>query len=135
MFGTTFLLSILLIILALLLLYFKFNKKPASINSNQTSSFLSHQELYDAKRKNERTLSDDEKIELSWQFLYDITDYVLKKFSKEDLNLVHKIGGNLIKFGMSYQHVVEYGIFSYKKNQVKTITEDKEIKEKRQTSL
>lgn len=55
-------------------------------------------------------LTKDEKLELSWQFLYDITDTVLNKFSKEDREEVHKIGHKMLDVGAGYEHVIEYGL-------------------------
>ena len=50
------------------------------------------------------------KLELSWQFLYDITDIVLKRFSSQDREETSRIGKVLFRAGMRYNHVVEYGI-------------------------
>lgn len=75
-----------------------------------TKSEPNAQNLYDEKYKNPNPLTKDEKIELSWQFLYDITDIVLNKFSKEDKDLIHEMGHKLVKNGGGYEHVVEYGL-------------------------
>jgi Tfp pilus assembly protein PilO len=56
------------------------------------------------------SLNIKDKLELSWQFLYEITDIILKKFSTEDKNMVHELGDRLFKAGMHYEHVVDYGI-------------------------
>lgn len=50
------------------------------------------------------------KIELSWQFLYDITNIIIKKFNDEDKNMINQIGHNLLKNGMKYEHVINFGI-------------------------
>jgi hypothetical protein len=50
------------------------------------------------------------KLELSWQFLYDITDIILKKFNSEDKNIIQNLGQILFKNGMKYEHVINYGI-------------------------
>ncbi len=70
---------------------------------------------YDALFQDPNALGKDEKVELSWQFLYDITDYVLSKFSKEDKETATQLGIKLLKFGANYEHVIEYGIKSLKK--------------------
>jgi hypothetical protein len=62
------------------------------------------------KQKEEKKLSLKERIELSWQFLYDITEIVLNKFSAADRQEVHDIGAKLSKTGMKYKHVVALGI-------------------------
>jgi len=55
-------------------------------------------------------LALNEKIELSWQFLYEITEIVLGKFSSEDRDSVHDIGMQLYESGMRYEHVIDFGI-------------------------
>jgi hypothetical protein len=71
-------------------------------------------------------LNVKDKLELSWQFLYEITDIVLKKFNSQDKNMVHTLGKQLFKSGMQYEHVVDYGInrdqLRKNKNQSQTIT-------------
>ena len=70
---------------------------------------------YNAKMQDKNLLTKEEKIELSWQFLYDITEVVLNKFSPEDKGNVHSIGHKLLDSGAGYEHVVEYGIKKEKK--------------------
>lgn len=55
-------------------------------------------------------LTLNEKIELSWQFLYEMTEIVLNKFSPEDRDAVHDIGIDLYELGMRYEHVIDFGI-------------------------
>ncbi len=50
------------------------------------------------------------KLELSWQFLYDITDIILKTFNSDDQNIIQNLGEILFKNGMKYEHVINYGI-------------------------
>jgi hypothetical protein len=112
-----------------------FKQQKNKINDNQpVQNFSAQQKIYDKKGASDKSLSEDEKMELSWQFLYDITDFVLKKFSKTDLDSLHQIGKELLKFGMSYQHVVEYNI-SNKKNNVQNIAEEKNIGSNKQASI
>lgn len=70
------------------------------------------QKIYDKKNKFLDFFKNKikNKVELSWQFLYDITDIVLKKFSMEDQNIVSQIGKILFKAGMRYNHILDYGI-------------------------
>lgn len=66
------------------------------------------QETYNKKKNgSENNLTLDEMLELSWQFLYDITEKVLNQFSEEDRNAVDDLGKTLANSGMQYQHVVE----------------------------
>jgi hypothetical protein len=81
-------------------------------NKNKTLDFLN--------------LNIKDKLELSWQFLYEITDIVLKKFNSQDKSIVHALGKQLFKSGMQYEHVVDYGIngdqLRKSKNQSQNIT-------------
>ena len=113
--------------------FFK-QKKNKIYDKQSVQSFSSQQKIYDKKGAGDKTLSEDEKIQLSWQFLYDITDFVLKKFSKTDLDSLHQIGKELLKFGMSYQHVVEYNIPN-KKHNVQNIVEEKNMGSTKQASM
>jgi hypothetical protein len=63
-----------------------------------------------SKEKPKKRLSLQERMELSWQFIYDITEIVLNKFSPQDREEVHTLGQNLVRSGMKYQHVVDLGI-------------------------
>ncbi len=70
---------------------------------------------YEAQFQDPNPMNKDEKIELSWQFLYDITDYVLSKFSQADKEQATRLGNKLLEFGTNYEHVIEYGLKSLKK--------------------
>lgn len=52
-------------------------------------------------------LSAKELLELSWKFLYDITERVLYKFSDADRRSVHDCGKVLMQYGAKYNHVVD----------------------------
>jgi Protein of unknown function (DUF2660) len=63
------------------------------------------------KHKDEqKKLSLKERLELSWKFLYEITEAILSKFSKQDQKEVKVVGGILAKNGMKYNHVVDLAI-------------------------
>jgi hypothetical protein len=71
------------------------------------------QKLYNIQKHittEEKTLTMQEKIELSWQFLVNIKNQVLKKFSKPDQEKVMKVGTILTEHGMKYQHDIELEI-------------------------
>jgi hypothetical protein len=88
------------------------------------------QKLYNIQKKKtdeEKTLTMQEKIELSWQFLINIKDQVLKKFSKPDLEKVQKAGTILAEHGMKYQHDIELEISVRQEvSKAKSITKPKE---------
>ena len=96
-----------------------FYKKTSKENQINNSGFLKQDNqskqsvgVYDKKNQILGVLKNKikNKLELSWQFLYDITDIVLKRFSSSDREEINKIGKVLFKAGMRYNHVVEYGI-------------------------
>ena len=62
------------------------------------------------KKPGSLLMSIKDKLELSWQFLYDITNIVLSKFSKEDRNETLVMGQILLENGGRYEHVIDYGI-------------------------
>ncbi len=64
------------------------------------------------KKKNLKTLvlSAKERIDLSWQFLYSITEVVLEKFSSQDQKELQEAATILVANGVQYQHVVDYGL-------------------------
>jgi hypothetical protein len=67
------------------------------------------QELYDQARHNEdedKSLTLQEKIELSWAFLTNITEQVMNRFSNQDQQKVESAGQILSKNGAKYQHNV-----------------------------
>ena len=68
------------------------------------------QQEYDAANAPPVVLNRDEKEELSWQFLYELTDHVLEKFSKEDQDKLKEIGQKMHDSGIQYEHVVNLGI-------------------------
>lgn len=104
---------ILLIIVAALAVFFIYKirkgyQKPGRIKVDDPVS----QDLYD-KEKNtdvdeeEKSLSVEERIELSWQFLIGITEQVLNYFSDSDKKVVYDAGKKLAKNGMQYHHDVD----------------------------
>lgn len=59
-----------------------------------------------------KKMTVQERLDLSWQFLYDITNSILNKFSSEDQMKVLDLGRVLLKYGGIYHHVIDYGIRS-----------------------
>jgi len=66
---------------------------------------------YDTEKAGgEAKMKMKDRLELSWQFLYDITDIVLGKFSTQDQEATLAIGKSLLENGGRYEHVIDYGI-------------------------
>lgn len=68
---------------------------------------------YHTKHKDEeeeKSLTMEERVQLSWEFLVNITDKVLNSFSKGDQEKVREAGIKMNKNGMTYQHDVNQEI-------------------------
>lgn len=75
----------------------------------------------------EKTLTMQERIELSWQFLVNIKNQVMQKFSETDLEKVQRAGTILSEHGMKYQHNAELEIIvSTEMSKTKLVTKQKE---------
>ena len=53
------------------------------------------------------SLSIEEKIKLSWQFLVNLKKQILEKFSKTDQEKLAQASKTLVQNGMNYQHDVD----------------------------
>ena len=82
------------------------HKKPEHVVPKDPKA----QSIYDKKKhkteEEEITLTLQEKIELSWQFLTNITEQVMNRFSASDKDKVYQAGERFNKNGMKYQHDV-----------------------------
>ncbi len=68
------------------------------------------QEVYNAQKHpkdEEVSLTLEERVELSWQFLTNITEQILNKFTQDDRTRVHQAGEKMNRHGMRYQHDVK----------------------------
>ena len=97
-------------------------------------NFTEEQKLYNNNRNKQKSLSQDEALEVSWQFLYYIADVVLKKFSRQDRDAVHDLGQQLAKTGMVYNHVIEYKV-EKKKTVSKALSDKTEQRSQQQKSV
>ena len=87
------------------------------------------QQLYASQKHKpdeEKTLTIQEKIELSWQFLVNIKNQVVEKFSKTDQEKVMRAGTILLEHGMKYQHDVELEVRIRQESLAKSVTKSKE---------
>ena len=93
---------------------------------------------YVAKQEKTVILSVKEKLEMSWKFLYDLTEIVVQKFSEEDKQKIIETGGRLFKLGMRYEHVVDDAVnYIKQKSHEKNLATSKEseVKEQRSQSI
>lgn len=88
------------------------------------------QAIYDNRkhRDEDKKLSLKEKIELSWQFLYEITEIVLNKFTQQDKEEVKEQGQKLAKNGAKYQHVVDAASVKQALSKTRTVNIEQEQK-------
>ena len=80
-------------------------KNNISVSNNDVTQANSSTKKHPKDKKMSLTL--EERVELSWQFLVNITDKILNKFSKEDVDRVYDAGQKMNKHGVSYQHDVK----------------------------
>lgn len=84
------------------------------------------QARYDEKRdKGVPRLTAKQMLDLSWKFLYDITEIVLYKFSARARKDVHECGKTLAENGMRYNHEVAKSPLAYGVTHTKKVTESK----------
>ena len=100
-----------LILVSIIIIYRRTRSKSQDLNLTYIKrGDPTAQENYESSLKPKKLLTKDERLELSWQFLYDITDVVLNKFPEEDRKQVHEIGHKMLDVGCGYEHVIEYGL-------------------------
>lgn len=90
--------------------YKKSKKMSVSMLVKDSNNAGEFNELFNKANNNTKKLTLKEKVELSWGFLYEITESIINKFSKEDIEVVNKLGHVLLNNGMRYEHVVDLGI-------------------------
>ncbi len=67
------------------------------------------QAVYDQKKAKPdelKSLTMEEKMELSWDFLTQITELIMKKFTSSEQEQVHEAGKVMLQHGAQYQHDV-----------------------------
>jgi hypothetical protein len=79
-------------------------KNVAYIHKDDPNAQTNYEKL---KHPNAKILSASELLELSWKFLYALTDIILQKFSSRDQQQVMEQGRTLVQYGMKYQHIIE----------------------------
>lgn len=104
--------SILLVAILVVSLYFRQRfLQSRNVEYKVANDPTAQSAYYAEKHKNDnKKLSLKEKIELSWKFLYDLSEIIIKKFSPSDKESVTEIGKTLINNGMKYEHIIELGL-------------------------
>ncbi|WP_375359774.1 DUF2660 domain-containing protein [Candidatus Tisiphia endosymbiont of Nemotelus uliginosus] len=95
------------------IMFFVYKKsKKSSINMlvKDTNNAEEFNAPFNKANNNTKKLTLKEKVELSWRFLYEITESIVNKFSKEDVEVVNQLGHILLNNGMKYEYVVDLGI-------------------------
>lgn len=101
--------SVVLLLAFILFKYFQ-KKKEESARSYFEKGDPKAQEQYVSDHSPLVVLTKDEKVELSWQFLYELSDKVLREFSQEDQDKLAEIGRKMHDNGIHYDHIINYGI-------------------------
>lgn len=113
-------------------LFKAFSRKKAQTKQ----SYSSDETIYSQEKNNkkDKKLTLKERIDLSWNFLYEITEIIMNKFSTEDKATINQIGTSLLNSGMRYEHVVE---LSMQPNRSKTqvIEQEREQAETKQRAI
>ncbi len=125
---SVFIIITIILLVTLFLLYWKFTnryKVKHMVPKDPKAQALYQQQKMEISE--EKSLSLQERIELSWQFLKNIKEQVLSRFSKPDQEKVKKAGKTLTEYGMKYEHDVDLIVKQLKvKSKVKTVAYDKE---------
>ena len=115
--------------IVLVLMYVKLKKEQEPKIKKVVVVDPEAQQLYASQKHKpdeEKTLTIQEKIELSWQFLVNIKNQVVEKFSKTDQEKVMRAGTILLEHGMKYQHDVELEVRISQESKAKSVTKSKE---------
>lgn len=111
MYNTHILIAIGCLALLIIFLIYNIVSRKKNTKSSGKDDFDDSQNVaLNSKNQDNKKLTLQERIELSWKFLYDITEIILNKFSKEDIILVNKCGRVLLENGGRYEHVVDLAI-------------------------
>ena len=105
----TTLLSIASIIFGIFLIVKKLTAKKLDENIDypQKGNVTSQEKYNSIKNPNKSSLSLNDIIDLSWRFLYNLSETILNKFSAKHQKEVIVQGRVMVKNGMKYQHVVD----------------------------
>lgn len=90
--------------------YKKSKKTSVSMLVKDPNNAEEFNEPFNKANNDTKKLTLKERVELSWRFLYEVTELIVNKFSKEDIKLVTQLGHTLLDNGMKYEHVVDLGI-------------------------
>ncbi|MFY9589394.1 DUF2660 domain-containing protein [Rickettsia endosymbiont of Halotydeus destructor] len=96
-----------LLLLIIFLIYKKISTRRDNVNKVENTADITTPLGINNKKQEYKKLTTQERIELSWKFLYAITDMIINKFSKEDVEKVHECGHSLLNNGGKYEHVVD----------------------------
>ncbi|NRB10456.1 MAG: DUF2660 domain-containing protein [Rickettsiaceae bacterium] len=122
-----FIIITIILLVILFLLYWKFTNRFAV--KHVVPKDPKAQALYEQQKKEtseDKSLSLQERIELSWQFPKNVKNHVLNKFSKTDQEKVKKAGEKLTEYGMKYEHDVDLTVKQLKgKSHTKAVSKDK----------
>lgn len=82
-------------------------KKPENIRVIDEAAQKTYDSVKNKDHSEEKALSFEEKVKLSWQFLTDLKKRIQKIFSKDEQFKIRELGAILINNGMRYEHNIE----------------------------
>ncbi len=100
----------LFLVFIMFFVYKKSKKASVSMLVKDTNNAEEFNAPFNKANNNTKKLTLKERVELSWRFLYEVTELIVNKFSKKDIELVNQLGHTLLNNGMRYEHVVDLGI-------------------------
>ncbi len=86
-------------------------QKPKHTPPKDPISQKLYEESHSPPKDETLKLTLQERIELSWQFLTDITEKIMNYFSMEDQQLIKIAGNQLLRNGATYQHDVDQELY------------------------
>ena len=105
---TTIVAVVLAIIAVLFLKNSFFGEKTGNVNYLKKGDAQAQVSYDEEKNPKKPSFSAKELLEMSWKFLYDITEIILYKFTARAKKEVHQCGRELVNSGAKYQHTIDY---------------------------
>ena len=94
-------------ILLLIVARWRYNNKEYNVAYLKKDDPNAQENYLNLKYSDKPKLTMQELIDLSWKFLYNLSEIVINKFSVQDQQEVLKNGKVMMDYGMKYQHTVE----------------------------
>ncbi len=94
-------------ILLLIAARWRYNNKEYNFAYLKKDDPNAQENYLGSKYSDKPKLTMQELIDLSWKFLYNLSEIVINKFSVQDQQEVLKQGKVMMDYGMKYQHTID----------------------------